>query len=218
MAQEMRRRLQSLNSSYTSRSAQPCLLPLLAGCPARCAGALQAAVIICLPAHTTCWAVLRPAGENVREEKAKLEAQLAAKEAALEAERSAKLDKLTHLESSNEALRLGQGKFQQQLAKREYELEREREMAQEMRNRLKQLNSTYLTSGGFPSRACFGHVLSCAACASSCCLRRITYYLPACLPTILQGTRCAPRCRPRPQSLPLPGPSWRLSALPSWTS
>ena len=65
----------------------------------------------------------------------------------MEAERSAKLHKLTHLESSNEALRLGQGKFQQELAKREQELDKEREMAQEMRNRLKQLNSTYLTTG-----------------------------------------------------------------------
>jgi hypothetical protein len=47
-------------------------------------------------------------GDKLRADKAAAEAQLAAKEAALEAERSAKLDKLTHLETSHEQLRLSQ--------------------------------------------------------------------------------------------------------------
>jgi hypothetical protein len=73
--------------------------------------------------------------------------ELAATRAELEAERSAKLHKLTHLEASNEQLRLGQGSFQQKLALKEQALEREREVAQEMRRRMQHASTTYLTAG-----------------------------------------------------------------------
>jgi hypothetical protein len=200
MAQEMRRRLHQLNQTYLSSGA-----PLAAPC--------QVAALLCLlrPSLGPCQsssspALLHPppAGDKLRSQMSSQASELSTARAELEAERSAQLEKLSHLEGSNDMLRLGQGKFQQELAKREQELEKEREMAQEMRNRLKRANTTYLTTGVWRAAAALRcaaphcaplHWPSHAPFALACALT-----LPAPRPAALQATRCATRWPRRPPS------------------
>ena len=73
------------------------------------------------------------------------------------------------LASGSEALRLEMGQVKQNLALKDQSLVKAEETAAEMRRRLQQLNSTYLTSGGQRASNALRRAVLPGACACPAC-------------------------------------------------